>query len=196
MPDDPTLDFYARNAARYVAHGGDAPDPRLVAFVDELPEGAGILELGAGSGRDAAYMARRGMQVDATDASAALAEEAEKRLGKPVRLLRFDQLEALETYDAVWACASLLHAPASELTGDLARIFRALRPEGLFVASFKAGNGEGRDRFNRYYNYPDAETLLAHYRSAADWAFLSLDTVAGGGYDGQPTPWLWVTARK
>jgi SAM-dependent methyltransferase len=68
--------------------------------------------------------------------------------------MRFDQLEESAAYDGVWASASLLHAPAAELTSDLARIHRALKPGGLFVASFKAGNGEGRDMFGRYYNYP------------------------------------------
>lgn len=110
--------------------------------------------------------------------------------------MRFDQLDAQAAYDAVWASASLLHAPAAELTEDLARIYRALRPGGLFVASFKAGSGEGRDTFGRYYNYPDADTLRAHYVAAANWADLTLASVMGSGYDNAPTPWLWMTARK
>ena len=195
MADDPTLEFYARNAGRHVEHGSDAPGPRLLGFVDALPAGASVLELGSGSGRDAAYMLSRGLDVDATDASAALAEQAGKRIGRPVRLMRFNELDAEMAYDGVWASASLLHAPARELARDLRLIFNALRPGGLFVASFKAGKGEGRDQFGRYYNYPDAETLLAYYRSAA-WAALDLETAAGGGFDGKPTQWLWVRARR
>lgn len=196
MPDDPTLDFYAAHARTYAAHGAHDPDPRLLVFIDALPPGAKVLELGSGSGRDAAVMLARGLDVHPTDASPQLAAEAEKRIGRPVQVMRFDELVEDAAYDAVWACASLLHAPAAELTADLARIFRALRPGGLFVASFKEGQGEGRDRFGRYYNYPDAETLTAHYRAAADWASLSLDRIAGGGYDGLPTQWLWMTARR
>lgn len=196
MADKTTLDFYAANAATYVQHGDDQPNPRLSAFIAALPTGARVLELGAGSGRDAAHMLAHGLDVDATDASPDLAAEAAKLLGRPVRQLRFDELDVHAAYDGIWASASLLHAPASELTDDLARIHRALRPNGLFVASFKAGNGEGRDRFVRYYNYPDAETLLAHYRSAATWTALTLDTVMGSGYDNEPTQWLWVSARQ
>lgn len=196
MPDDPTLDFYAAHARTYAAHGAHDPDPRLLVFIDALPPGAKVLELGSGSGRDAAVMLARGLDVHPTDASPQLAAEAEKRIGRPVQVMRFDELVEDAAYDAVWACASLLHAPAGELTTDLTRIFQALRPGGLFVASFKEGRGEGRDRFGRYYNYPDAETLIAHYRAAAPWSTLDLDHIAGGGYDGQPTQWLWVTARK
>ncbi|MBE7732742.1 class I SAM-dependent methyltransferase [Devosia faecipullorum] len=196
MPDDKTLEFYAREASHYVQHGADAPDPHLNAFIAALPPGARVLELGSGSGRDAAFMRANGLDIDPTDASAQLAAEATKRIGLPVRLLRFDELDAVAAYDGVWACASLLHAPAAELTADLTRIFTALRPGGLFVASFKAGTGEGRDRFGRYYNYPDAATLLDHYRQAAPWTSLALQSVEGSGYDKKPTEWLWVTARR
>lgn len=196
MPDEQTLTFYAGHAADYVQNGSDQPSPHLGAFIQALPPGALVLELGAGSGRDAAVMLAHGLDVDPTDASPELAAEAGRRLGRAVRLMRFDQLDAESAYDGVWACASLLHAPAAELVGDLARIHAALRPGGLFVASFKAGSGEGRDRFGRYYNYPDADTLMARYREAADWAALTLETEAGSGYDRQPTQWLWVTARK
>lgn len=195
MTDRSTLEFYAANAATYVQHGDDQPSERLLAFIRALPAGAQVLELGAGSGRDAAHMLAQGLVVDPTDASPDLAAEAEKRLGRPVRQMCFDQLDAEACYDAVWASASLLHAPASELTEDLSRIHRALRAGGLFAASFKAGSGEGRDGLGRYYNYPDAETLLSHYR-AAGWADLLLEAVMGSGYDNQPTEWLWVTARK
>jgi SAM-dependent methyltransferase len=196
MPDDETLDFYARNAADYVLHGEDEPFPKLVEFVAALPAGARILELGSGSGRDAAYMLSRGMDIHPSDASPELAKQAQARLGRPVRLLRFNELDDTEAYDGVWASASLLHAPASELTQDLTRIHCALRPGGLFIASFKAGTGEGRDTFGRYYNYPDAETLLGHYRAAADWGNVALEASMGGGYDGKPTEWLWVSATR
>lgn len=194
MPDDETLAFYAANAAEYVQHGG--PNPRLAAFIEALPPGARVLELGAGSGRDAALMLAHGLDIDATDASPELAAEASRNIGRPVRLLRFDQLDSENAYDGIWAAASLLHAPATELAGNLARIYRALRPQGLFMASFKAGTGEGRDMFGRYYNYPDAETLMAQYRAAAAWSALALESEWGSGYDNLPTQWLWVSARK
>tara|TARA_R110002124_G_scaffold284320_2_gene461333 strand:+ start:14021 stop:14605 length:585 start_codon:yes stop_codon:yes gene_type:complete len=152
MADDATLAFYATNAADYVRDNPGQPDqpgPRLLAFLDALAPAACVLELGSGSGRDAAAMLARGFAVQATDASPELAAQAEQRLGRPVRILRFDELDAQASYDGVWANASLLHAPATELTDDLRRIHAALRPGGLFAASFKAGTGEGRDSFGR-----------------------------------------------
>ena len=101
MADDPTLDFYARNAAEYVQHGAGEPRAQLVALMAALPSGARVLELGSGSGRDAAAMLERGFDVDATDASPELAAEGARRIGRPVRIMRFDQLDAVEAYDAV-----------------------------------------------------------------------------------------------
>jgi SAM-dependent methyltransferase len=196
MPDDETLRFYAENAATYVAHSRQLPRHQLDAFLAALPPGGDILELGTGGGQDAAHMLARGFVVTPTDASPELAAEAEVRLGRPVKLMAFNQLEAVSVYDGVWACAALLHAPAAELTEDIARIHTALRPGGHFVASFKAGIGEGRDSLGRYYNYPSAEMLLTYFRVAAEWAALDLSERDGGGYDGLPTRWLWMRATK
>lgn len=196
MADDQTLRFYADNAETYAAHQRRGPQAHLRAFLDRLPPGARILELGTGGGDDAATMIAEGFDLHPTDASPELAAQAQARLGRPVRVMRFDELDEHEAYDAVWACACLLHAPRAELTGDLARIHDALRPGGLFVASFKAGNGEGRDGFGRYYNYPDRTTLEGQYAAAAPWGELSLAERQGSGYDNQPTLWYWVTARK
>lgn len=195
MADDPTLRFYAENAAVYAEHVMTPTGARLNAFLALVPAGGKILELGCGNGRDAAHMLSLGFDVDATDGTPELAAEAERRIGRPVRILRFEHLDANATYDGVWACASLLHAPASSLVDILGRIHRALRLGGVFTASFKAGNGEGHDSLGRYFNYPSAERLRADYASAG-WSDVAIETQMGSGYDARPTEWLWVTARR
>jgi SAM-dependent methyltransferase len=195
VPDPATLQFYADNAATYVTHAAE-PTPQLAGFLALLSPGASILELGTGNGRDAAAMLAAGFTVTASDASRELAAEAERRLGVAVRIMAFHQLEDVAAYDGVWACAALLHAPRDELTDDFARIFHALRPGGHVFASFKAGDGEGRDQFGRYYNYPDATGLNAHLKAAGPWASIDITENAGSGYDGMPTRWLWLHARK
>lgn len=195
MPDPETLKFYADNAATYVQHA-QRPTPQLAGFMARLPSGGTVLELGTGNGRDAAAMLASGFAVTPSDASPELAAEAEARLGRPVRIMAFHELDDVAAYDGVWACACLLHAPREELTDDLARIFRALRPGGLLTASFKAGNSEGRDRFGRYYNYIDADQLRAHLAASGAWASLDITESDGSGYDGEPTRWLWAAAHK
>lgn len=195
MPDPETLKFYADHAAAYVEHA-TGPTPQLAAFMAQRPAGGAVLELGTGNGRDAAAMLAAGFAVTASDASPELAAQAQARLGRPVRIMAFHELDEVAAYDGVWACACLLHAPRGELTDDLARIFRALRPGGLLTASFKAGDSEGRDQFGRYYNYISADQLRAHADAAGPWASIDISENDGSGYDGKPTRWLWLQARK
>lgn len=195
MTDDKTLRFYAKNAATYAQHRTRPSGEQLDAFLAALPPAARILELGCGNGMDAAHMLELGFDVDATDGTPELVDEARKRLGDRARVLRFEDLDAVSAYDGVWACASLLHVSAATLPDILGRIRLALRPGGVFVASFKSGSGEGRDSMDRYYNYPSADDLMAAYR-AAGWVDLTLETKMGSGFDALPTEWLWMTAKR
>jgi len=191
-PDTP-IAFYDENAVTYAARQRQAPIERLKAFANVLPLGSAILELGCGAGADSAWFIERGFAVTPTDGSAAMAHQAEARLGRPVRVMRFSDLDDLTAYDGVWANACLLHVPRAELPDVLLRIRRALRNNGLFYASFKAGVEEGADRFGRYYNRPSPEWLTESYRLAG-FATPRIETASGGGYDGEPTDWLHIWA--
>jgi SAM-dependent methyltransferase len=195
VTDEDTLRFYAAEAAAYAARSRTAPAVRLKHFLDRLVPGAAILELGCGNGLDAGEMLRRGFAVDPTDGSPEMAAQAALRLGRPVRVMAFHQLAAERAYDGVWANACLLHVPWPDLPAVLRGIHRALKPGGLFYASYKAGGGEGRDGLGRYYNYPAREALAAAYAGAAGWANVTIEEASGLGYDGVATPWLHVWAR-
>ncbi len=195
MSTDPTSSFYTDNAAVYAARERRLPRQRLDAFLAALPTGAAILELGCGAGQDAAYMLSRGFDVTPTDGSAELAREAEKRLRRPVRVMRFEDLDATEIFDGIWAEASLLHVPRSVLPDIFDRILRALKTGGIFHASFKAGEAEGHDKFGRYYNYPSASWLRGML-SVGRWKNITMTEADGGGFDGDPTRWLYVAAHK
>jgi len=166
------------------------------AFLARLRPGAGVLELGCGGGQDASLMLAAGFDVTPTDGSPGLAAEAEKRLGRPVRLMRFEELDAVAAYDAVWASACLLHVPEDALAGVLGSIRRALKPGGLFFASFKSGDGGDRDSLGRYYNFPSRTTLEAAYAAAGPWSEIVIDEGEGGGYDGVARTWLFVVATS
>ena len=193
--DDATLQFYRRNAEAY-AGWAKAPSTRLIGFLKLLPPGGAILELGCGAGNHAAVMLAEGFVLRATDGSPEMAEVAARRINHPVEAMLFDELEDLDTYDGVWASACLLHVPRDELAGILSRIHRALKPGGIFYASYKIGHGDGRDSIGRYYNYPSPEWLQATYTSAGRWTELSSDTSEIKSFDEAPATMLHVVARK
>jgi SAM-dependent methyltransferase len=193
--DEETLQFYRTNAEAY-AKREIAKRTRLTRFLALLPPGGSILELGCGAGADSADMLARGFDVCPTDGSPEMASEASRRIGRPVETLLFHDLNKVEAYDGVWANACLLHVPRAELVQVLARIWRALKPAGHFYASFKAGETDGRDRLNRYYNYPSPDGLRANYAEAGSWSSLSIETGEVRGFDNELAAMLFVMARK
>lgn len=195
LHDADTLAFYDREAAAYAARKRGAPE-RLHRFLEQLRPRACILELGCGAGQDAELMTAAGFDVTPTDGSAGLAAQAQARLGRPVRVMRFEELDEVAAYDAVWANACLLHVPEDGLADVLGRIHRALKPGGRFNAGFKAGDGGDRDSLGRYYNFPDEARLRTAYGAAGEWAALELTAGQGGGFDGVMRDWWFVDAVK
>ena len=195
MVDEATLQFYRRNAESYAAWA-KAPSMRLIGFLDLLPEGGSVLELGCGAGNHAAEMLSRGFALRATDGSPEMAAIASLRLNHPVETMRFDDLEESGAFDGVWASACLLHVPRDELGGILARIHRALKAGGVFYASFKSGDGDGRDSLGRYYNYVSSDWLRTAYASAGAWQCLSSDTSEIKSFDAAPATMLHLVMRK
>lgn len=193
--DEETLQFYRSNAQSY-ADWAKAPSTRLRGFLALLPPYGSILELGCGAGNHSAVMLEAGFEVRATDGSPEMAEIASRRLGHPVEAMLFHQLNTQETYDGVWASACLLHVPRDELAGILGRIRRALKPSGVFYASFKIGEGDGRDNLGRYYNYPSPEWLQATYAAAGKWDQLTSDTSLIQSFDERPANMLHLVVRK
>ena len=193
--DEETLNFYRRNAEAY-AGWAKAPSTRLTGFLALLPPGGSILELGCGAGNHSAKMLEAGFAVRPTDGSPEMAEAASRRLGRTVETMLFHELDEQEAYDGVWASACLLHVPKDELEGILGRIHRALKPDGVFYASFKIGAGDGRDSLGRYYNYPSAEWLRGTYAAAGEWSSLASDTSVIQSFDETPATMLHLVVRK
>lgn len=197
MTDRETLDVYAARAAEYakLTDDGDGPDAQLQAFLDDLPPGADVLDLGCGPGRSARLMAAAGHRVTATDASAEMIALAQAQPGVTARVESFDDLSGTALYDGVWANFSLLHAPRADLPRYLDAIATALKPGGLFHIGTKTGTGTSRDALGRRYTYlthADLTGLLG----AAGLAELRHWTGEDPGLSGSIDPWLVVQARK
>ncbi|KXV46717.1 class I SAM-dependent methyltransferase [Gluconobacter albidus] len=197
LPFDPeTLRYYAEASPSYVASGKGGQNRYLDRFLQKLESGAHILDLGCGGAIDARAMLEQGFSVEAVEASPSLAANAAQMLGKPVQVIRFDELQAADAYDAVWASASLIHVPRAALSGILAKVHAALKPGGWHLATYKSGGQEGRDSVGRYYNYPSAEEIRNFYELAACWRAISVECYTGGGFENGQGPWVMVEVRR
>lgn len=131
-------------------------------FLENLSPTARILDLGCGSGRDSLAFKNKGYQVDAMDYSEALVKKATELTGIPVRQQSFYELEDVEIYDGIWACASLLHCERERLPEVIGRMLRSLKPSGVIYMSFKYGDSD-REKDGRYFtdlNEQQAESIL------------------------------------
>lgn len=194
MADHRTISLYDAQAEGFADRFTSShPYPLLETFIDSLPPGGHVLDLGCGPGMFAARMAERGLQVDALDASVGMAEVARARYGLDVRIGTFDDVTGEAVYDGIWAHYSLLHAPRDAMPRHLAAMRRALRPKGRLVLVLKIGEGEHRDRMDRFYTYY-SETELEQLLSAAGFAIFESGFGEEVGFEGQPQPFIALQA--
>lgn len=167
MTDNRTLSYYDTNAEAFFAETVDVyMSPLYGRFLDRIPAGGPIVDAGCGFGRDAKAFMERRYQVTAFDASLTLAQKASGLLGIKVQCRIFDDVTEVDTFDAVWACASLLHLPRSELSAAIGKLAHALRADGVLYASFKAGTGERIDTAGRHFTdmtSASLHSLLDHH---------------------------------
>ena len=112
-----------------------------------LPEkGAECLDVGAGSGRDAAALARRGYNVTAVEPSLGLLELAKEHHHHPrIRWIQdsLPQLESLITqehqYDFILLSAVWMHIASEDRPKALSTLARLLKPKGRLALTIRLG---------------------------------------------------------
>lgn len=163
-----TLKYYNQNAEFFAAGTVGVPFSDIQdCFLALLPPGGKILDFGCGSGRDTKYFYEKGFAVDAMDGAEEMCQYAREYTGMPVRKLLFADLAAVEEYDGIWACSSILHLPLEELTDVFKKMVRALKTNGIIYASFKHGDYAGM-RNGRYFTDFTEETFEKYIHGIED----------------------------
>lgn len=161
-----TIDYYNKHAEEFTTSTFEVDMKSLYQpFLAELPEGARILDVGCGSGRDTLAFKNKGYQLDAIDYSEELVKKATRLTGIPIKLKSFYEVDDYEAYDGIWACASLLHCERSRLAEVLEKMVQALKPNGVIYISFKYGDSD-RDKDGRKFTDLDenqADALLKQF---------------------------------
>jgi len=159
---------------------------------DVLPH---ILDFGCGPGRDVKAFADRGFQVTGLDGSEAFCQMARRHSGQPVLHQDFLDLDLADnTFDGVFANASLFHVPSASLGSVLSALYAALKPRGVLFSSNPRGqNGEGYNG-ERYAVYHDLERWKAWLIGAG---FVYVDHYyRPAGLPCAQQPWLASVWRK
>lgn len=146
------------------------------ALLGALPKRSGlrILDFGCGPGRDLAYFKSLGHCPTGLDGSENFCRMARDHSGCPVLQQSFLTLDLpAESFDGVFANASLFHVPRQELSRVLSELKAALVPGGILFSSNPRGNteewiGERYGNFLELEEYrrflePAGFSILNHY---------------------------------
>ncbi len=161
-----STEYYNENAAEYFDRTVDLDmKVYLDRFLEFVPEGGSILDLGCGSGRDSAYFMSLGYDVTAMDGSEEMCSLAGVHIGKDVLHMTFDEMDFEDVFDGVWANASLLHVPRKEIADILHKVIRSLKKDGVLYLTLRYGEYEGEEekRYFTYYRTRDLKELLAEF---------------------------------
>ena len=196
MTDAKTIAIYNSKAADYAASfTSNTPDKTLQSFMDLLPKGARVLDLGCGPGTASAHMRDAGLDPDPLDASEGMIALARERYDLPVRLGTFDDISGNAIYDGIWANFSLLHAARTDLPRYLKALATATKPDGIIHVGMKTGDGTKRDAMDRLYTFvtvPELRGLLED----TGFAVTHIKEGAERGMAGTIDPFVIMQGRK
>lgn len=194
-PNQATLAAYNARIAEYVAGTPADIGPELATWINKalsrVPAGSVILEVGSGTGRDAAYIEARDFTIIRSDASEGFVAYLRAQ-GNTAILLDALTDDLGGPHNMVFADAVILHFTRAQAGEAFARIRRALRPGGVLACSLKQGDGEGWSSEKlgvpRYFCYWQPAPLSAAL-TRAGFRSIDIDRTSLGSQ-----AWLMVTA--
>ncbi len=164
-----TIGHYNKNAEAYW-YGTKDHDvtQNYAAFLAPFPKEKilDILDFGCGPGRDLKYFLSLGHRPVGLDGSEVFCSMAHQYTGCQILQQTFLNLDLpSQSFDGIFANASLFHVPSQELPRVLFDLYTALRPGGIIFSSNPRGNDEGWSG-QRYGHYMQLDASMLFLEEA------------------------------
>lgn len=208
MTDTSSLNFYNQHADAYIKQTRQIDMQALYdAFIGQLPTDIKmpqhILDLGCGSGRDSFWFSNNlGMKVTAIDGSSELIKRNQAYYATSNvnwRYLKFEDIKHQgwqNQFTGIWACASLLHVPFSELPNIIMSLMDTLISGGTMYASFKHGDSECWDG-ERFFCDMNEERFLEVFQQISTTDTLEYAVwITADQQGGRDVKWFNVLIKK
>ena len=153
-----------------------------------------ICDFGCGSGRDSKFFISQGYTVMSIDGSPEMVSLAQNYLNEPVLCMKFNELNFINKFDAMWACSSLLHVPKANLPEIIDRIVISLKNNAVIYTSFKEGKAE-REENGRVFSDFTQDELLSFISGFDSLKPIELWTSPDVRSSKKSTTWLNVLLR-
>ncbi len=170
--DQATIQTYNKYAKAYddevTTFWNNFPKTTINEFCKRLG-GKRILDLGSGSGRDALILKNEGLDVICCDGSIEMVKITQQ-LGFKTIESDFNNLMLDDSsFDGVWSYTSLLHIKKEEVKEVLKKVYKSIKPGGVFLIGLIEGvfegevereNMPGEKRFFRYYKENEIREMV------------------------------------
>ncbi len=193
--DNETIAVYDARADEYAELvKRDNVDPMLQVFMDAVPKGSRVLDLGCGNGGSSAVLVDAGYDVTAVDASIEMVKLCQRIKGLTVKLATFEEvvdepLSEQQRFHGIWANFSLLHAPREQCRNVLLGLGALCKKPAWLHLGMKTGEGEQRDRLGRHYIYYSEDELVSLMKEA-DFDLEHRISGESKGLAGDIEPWV------
>ena len=136
------MDKYTKGYLTYIEETKDIDmSEQYEFFMQYVPKGSKILDAGFGSGRDIAFF-KQHYDVTGIDLSQEFVDYVKTNIHQNVQQMDILNLKFDNEFDAIWACASLVHFNESELHRSFEQFQSILKKHGILYASFKTYGNE------------------------------------------------------
>jgi 2-polyprenyl-3-methyl-5-hydroxy-6-metoxy-1,4-benzoquinol methylase len=179
-----SVDYYDRDAERFgTLYSQSRFEDVHEAVLPYLPPaGSAVLDVGAGSGRDAAALAEKGYMVTAVEPSSELRRWGQRHYGVTGVEWIADRLPDLaisrsgdQRFDFILCSAVLIHIVPKDLALSLVSLADLLKPGGVLAVSVR--DRQAQDRADIFHEVPapaliaaatNADLELQHQSTSAD----------------------------
>ncbi len=193
-----SVKWYDQNAEA-VTEQYESVSPQVVHswLVDFLPKrSASALDVGAGSGRDAAWLSSLGFDVVAVEPSKNMRELAVKKHGSSVFRMVDDAMPSLEnvtkigmSFDIILVSAVWMHLPSSDRPRAFRKLINLLKPGGLLAITLRDGDLNPERSFNAV-SREEIETLAKSHGAFIEFCSDAKDQLKRTGVN-----WIQMAVR-
>lgn len=154
--ENSTIEYYNQNSDVYINGTFNVNMNHLYnEFEKYLSIGDSILDVGCGSGRDSKYFLQKKYKVISIDASREMCERAKLITNNEVIQMKAENINFEDEFQAIWACASLLHVSKNKMLKTMVKIMAALKDNGIFYGSWKYGTAERHFKGRYFMDYTE-----------------------------------------
>lgn len=197
-----TIQHYNKCADRFSKRYESADVSRLQnQLLSALKDCNSILELGCGSGRDAAFLkaTSSAKNFKITDGSISMLKQAallHPELSPNLQKLELPEDLMLESqkFEGVYSIAALMHLTQKGITRSLKLIADLLEPGGILFISVCTSRGKSKQDEQRYFQLKNREWWASQIENSG--LSITSATDNADGLDRKSTVWLNLTAVK